>query len=113
MKKDLRLTIEDFVTLARFIGGAPTEWCYVMDNKHNQITPNINLYSAENRATQSVTFGTYPLQFEVKLYSNDEVVFRPLDIDDLADLFEICIDEWNALKKAYALKAKKEAQKTA
>jgi predicted nicotinamide N-methyase len=112
MKKDLRLTIEDFVTLARFISGASQDWADVKNNAHDQITTNINLYSAEYKATQAVTFGKYPLQFEVKLYAN-EVCFDHLYMEELEELFEMCVAEWNSLKVARAFQSKVDSKRNA
>ena len=113
MKKDLRMTIEDFVTLAHLIGAASQNWDDVKNDKHDQLTPHINLYSAEFKATQALTFGIYPLQFEVKLYSNDQVLFNPSNIEDLPDLLEICFIEWHSLVRSKAFHSKMQAKKNA
>jgi hypothetical protein len=98
------MTIEDYVTLARFVAGRVQDWHLDM-KPLMQLTNNIEAYTADGYSTQSIRFGNLDITIEVALYSNT-VSFDYRKVDELEELLGIVVTEWDAFKKVYDLSSR-------
>jgi hypothetical protein len=96
---ELQTTLLGFSKLAQSVQISVQDWNDRYDNAIEQLTENIAMYHADDLKTISITFGDNML--EIKMYDRERIDFRPVHIEQLPALLEICRAEWNAYALAH------------
>lgn len=97
---DLQTILSGFSKLAQSIQISVQDWNDRYDEAIVQLTENISMYHADDLKTISITFGDNLL--EITMYDRERIDFRPVHIEQLPALLEICIAEWNAYTLAHS-----------
>lgn len=97
---DLQATLSGFSKLAQSVQISVQDWNDRYDNAIEQLTENISMYHANDLKDMSITFGDNML--EITMYDRERIDFRPVHIEQLSVLLEICLAEWEAYKLAHS-----------